>query len=427
MNIFKSSAIFTSSHLSRWVRAHRIANWAFLDQAVVSGSNFLTGILLARYLGLGEFGRFSLAWIVVLFFSGLQTAMIISPMMSLGPMQETDQLPSYYGAVFMQQLIWAGSSFVVIFLGVWGSQFLFPIWKANDIALPLASALLAYLLQDFIRRYFFVKDLAHLALINDSISYIGQLCFLITFAQFATLKAGEALWIIAGTSGIAVAVGLFTVSPLYLSRNYFIKVFSRHWNLSKWLICSSLMQFASSQFFFLIAGYKLGAASVGAMKAAQNVIGILHIVFQSFENFVPSQASREYLSGKREALSRYLTKIVKFGCSVTVIIAGLCFFFAEFWMNLIYGNEYSGYGYILQWLSITYIIIFFAFPITAGLRTIERTKGIFVAFSYSSIFSVIFSCTLVSHIELKTILFGLLISKIIVSYFLFIEYKKKVN
>ena len=31
-------------------------NWALADQAMLSGINFLTGILLARYLGITEFG-----------------------------------------------------------------------------------------------------------------------------------------------------------------------------------------------------------------------------------------------------------------------------------------------------------------------------------------------------------------------------------
>ena len=37
-------------------------NWAVTDQALVSGANFATGVLLARSLGLEEFGRFTLLW-----------------------------------------------------------------------------------------------------------------------------------------------------------------------------------------------------------------------------------------------------------------------------------------------------------------------------------------------------------------------------
>ncbi len=44
---------------------HRTMNLAFLDQVMVSGANFLGGILLARLFGIYEFGRFTLVWMVV--------------------------------------------------------------------------------------------------------------------------------------------------------------------------------------------------------------------------------------------------------------------------------------------------------------------------------------------------------------------------
>ena len=40
-------------------------NWALADQAIVSGASFITTVLIARYLGMEEFGRFALAWLGV--------------------------------------------------------------------------------------------------------------------------------------------------------------------------------------------------------------------------------------------------------------------------------------------------------------------------------------------------------------------------
>ena len=39
-----------------------------MDQAVVSGAGFITGVLLARFLGLSSYGVFAMSWLVVLFF-----------------------------------------------------------------------------------------------------------------------------------------------------------------------------------------------------------------------------------------------------------------------------------------------------------------------------------------------------------------------
>ena len=83
-------------------------NWALADQTMVSGVNFLTGILLARYLGLEEFGRFTLAWMAVLFVNSLQSGLIVQPMMSIGPKQAEDETSAYYGAVVAQQLAAGG-------------------------------------------------------------------------------------------------------------------------------------------------------------------------------------------------------------------------------------------------------------------------------------------------------------------------------
>ena len=56
------------SHLTRLRREA----WALGDQALVSGMNFMTNVLLARLLGMKEFGIFTLAWMAVLFFNSLQ-------------------------------------------------------------------------------------------------------------------------------------------------------------------------------------------------------------------------------------------------------------------------------------------------------------------------------------------------------------------
>ncbi len=44
---------------ARFLARYSHINWAVGDQAMVSAVNFLTGIFLARYLGLAEFGPYT--------------------------------------------------------------------------------------------------------------------------------------------------------------------------------------------------------------------------------------------------------------------------------------------------------------------------------------------------------------------------------
>ena len=70
-----------TNRLSRFLGGREI--WALVDQALVSGSNFLTNIVLARMVGIEAFGAFTFAWMAVLFMNGFQNALIVAPMMSV--------------------------------------------------------------------------------------------------------------------------------------------------------------------------------------------------------------------------------------------------------------------------------------------------------------------------------------------------------
>src|SRR5258708_5422071 len=148
--------------------SQRMRNFAAFDQVLASGSNFLTGILLVRALGLFEYGRFALAWMFVEFLASLQTAAIIQPMLNIGSKQAETDRDRYYDAVFAQQVI----ACMVFGPVAWASATLAG-WLLSDpefdrLALPLCAAVMAYQLQSFFRRYFFALTLPTPVLATDA-------------------------------------------------------------------------------------------------------------------------------------------------------------------------------------------------------------------------------------------------------------------
>ena len=91
--------------------------WSLLDQGVVSGCNFLLGVLLARLLGLNDFGVFTLCWSVLLLTAGIQNALVIYPMLTLGPKLIGRAAREYYIASFYHQMAFAILSVSIIILG----------------------------------------------------------------------------------------------------------------------------------------------------------------------------------------------------------------------------------------------------------------------------------------------------------------------
>ena len=89
-----------------------------MDQAIVSGSNFLTGILVARFLGIESFGVYTLLWAVVIFVLSIQMSVISQPMMTIAPKQPVEYESKYYGAVITNQLVFSFISSFLLWLSV---------------------------------------------------------------------------------------------------------------------------------------------------------------------------------------------------------------------------------------------------------------------------------------------------------------------
>ncbi len=75
-----------------------------LDQAIVSGGNFLIGIILTRVLGLQSYGEYSLLWLLVLFASSIQHAGILTPMYTFAPQLEKEKQRTYLHNLLALQL-----------------------------------------------------------------------------------------------------------------------------------------------------------------------------------------------------------------------------------------------------------------------------------------------------------------------------------
>ena len=411
------------------IRRYRHVNWALSDQAMVSGVNFITGILLARYLGLEEFGRFTLAWMAVLFVNNFQHAAIISPMMSIGPKQPDSEAPTYYGAIFIQSIIFSCATCLLLFAGVLLSDMLFPEWQVRGLALPLSIAAFAFQFQDFMRRYFFTVERQGVAFGSDAIRYLGQIAILINLFIFLRepMDASKIFWVIAITSLTAAVFGFFFVERLEVNGATLRKTTDRHWESSKWLVGSALVKWFTGNMLFIFAGAMLGVAAVGALKAAQNLMGVLHILFMGLENIVPIRAAKYYHKEGKKALQNYLKRVTTMGLGATAAISIAAIIGSNFWIGLVFGQEYMGYGYLLQWYAFIYILLFLSMPLRSALRAFEQTKPIFWSRFWGACFSVVTAYPLISVYKLSGVMFGLLGIQLIIIATLYHSFIKELG
>jgi O-antigen/teichoic acid export membrane protein len=406
-----------ASHLSRQIsgsiKRFGNINWALADQAMLSGVNFFTGILLARYLGVTEFGIFTLAWLIVEFVQGIQYSLIIMPMISIGPKQSEHARLDYLGSVMLQQVGFAVLSSVLFLTGVWTADHFFPDWGLGELIWPLALALLVSQFQNFARRYFFAFRRSAVAFLVDFVRYAGQIAILFWLLLTVNMNAAGALWVIVGTSLASTVLAVFFVEKVKWNRENFHITLVRHWAFSKWLMLSELMRWATGNFYMFVAGGMIGAAGVGAIRATQNLVGMSHILMLGLENVVPAGAARRLSKSGKQAFLRYLMLMMLFGASIVGTIVVVASAAPEFWLDLIYGKDYVGYGHLVVWWSVIYFIAFLAQQLSIGLRTIERTKSIFWAHLVTAIISVASVYPLIAYFGMVGVMIGLLMIVVI--------------
>jgi O-antigen/teichoic acid export membrane protein len=390
---------------------------------MVSGVNFLTGILMARLMGIEELGRFTLIWMIVLFFSNLHSALIISPMMSIGPQQTAEKKPAYYGTVVVHQTVYVALSAIILWVGLLVTSGAHSAWHLQGLTPPLIACVIFYQCQEFLRRYLFTCGQNGMAFFNDVISYLGQMTLLLLLFLFAKPDTAMVLWVIAGTSALAFLCGSTVLKGLNFSMSENERVLRRHWISSKWLLSSTIMLWISGNFMIIMAGSLLGVAAAGVLKACQNILGITHILFNALSNIVPIQAGKILSTNGLKSMEHFTRKMIYAGGLATLAIALPALLAPETILKIVYNPKMSSYSPVLRVYALLYLVMFFNQMLTFLLRTIENTKPVFTGYLATAIFSICITYPVNKYYGIQGTVWGMLLLTLVNFSILFSGYR----
>lgn len=392
---------------------YRQVNWALCDQAMVSGANFLTNIMLVRYLGLEEYGRYVLAWMAIEFVRILHEPLIVAPMVTIGPKQMEKDAAAYYSVVtFLQFSLCLLASFALIAI-VYLLNLYISSWNLDGLAPIMGFAAVAYHFQQYIRRCAFARNNPNIAFGSDAVRYLGQLAILIGLAQYRPLDSRDAILITATTAFIGIFCALPILRPAGFNRQTLNAVVSRHWNFGKWLVPAAILGRATGDIFMAIAGAAIGAAAVGGIKAARNIVAVTHILLMGFENVIPIRAAQRFAEDGKAGLIQFLRRFGFASCGLVSIPILIVASVPEFWLTLFYGDDFVGQGYLVQWWAVIYMLIFLIKPPMVGLRALEYTKPIFAQNLLIAIVGLSLCYPLIDTMGVTGVLLGLTILEII--------------
>jgi O-antigen/teichoic acid export membrane protein len=388
---------------------------ALLDQALVSSANFVSGVLLARFLGLKEYGIFAMAWLVVLFFGSIQQSFIIAPMQTMVPKRDSEERARLRTSLFLIQLSMGLAAMAL----TWGfchlsETLFFDQTPLDGLTVVLPVAVFSFLMNEYFRKLFFSESRQFTALVLDIISYGTQLAGLFLVASYGELDLRRGLIIIALSNSISTVYGLLRSKGLSADFRHFLPHLREVWTYSGWLIGTSLLQWCSGNFFIITAGGLLGPAPVGAIRMAQNVVGVLNILFLAMENFIPSNAARIYHEHGLRYLYTYLRQVMLLAGVATLAALSMIVVFSREIITMLYGSGFEQYDSVLLGFSIVYAFVFTGLPLRYFIRTVEKNRDIFVSYVLSAGTSLLLAGPIVSSYGITGVVIGLVLAQVIV-------------
>lgn len=389
-------------------RQYRDMNWSLVDQAMVSGSNFLTGVLIARALGLEGFGVYTLIWLIAVFIQNLQHALINTPLLTYGARAEADERSVLLGAVMTRQLVFSGASTLITFVTMVAAMAAQQI-PGIAMAAALSACVASCQWQDFFRRLYFTVEKPFVGTMIDAVRYLGQPIVLIGFLVFSdgNISVTTALWITALAASLSCLAALVDLPRIDAPGRAFDTINDQHWEFGKWMAGTAVLQWIALNIFTLLSGALLGPAYAGALKAAQSLLGILHIPFFALDNFLPARGIKMLRDKGRDGLHDMLNTYLVVGTAAVSAVAAIFFIAPEFWLGLVFGEEFTQNADVLRWYGLIYVFYYINLIYRFGLRILEQTRAIFLGYVVAVGVLAIAAYPLLLHVGLAGAIIGL--------------------
>lgn len=391
------------------------------DQIMVSGSAFATNLLLARALGLSAYGQFSAVVLIQLFLLSIQQAAGSGIYQVVWPGLQATRQKAYTNGLLYVLMGWLAA--LALAGGLAYSLLPDRIIPYDGSFLVAATVLTAlFLVQDFLRKTLLVQQRAGRALWLDSLTNGSQMLLLAIAWLRGDLSLLSALWIIGLTFLPSVVLGLLWLKPdRYRSADRRL-VWQLHRQQGGWMLLSALTQWLAGNFFIVAGGWWLGAATLGALRLAQYIFGVLNVWLQALESYVVPRAAQ--LTDAPDKLVAYLWRVLAKSLAGVLPVLLLLTLFAGQLLSLLGGADYQAFGYVMHGLSALYLLVVGSYPIRILLRVRHLNKHYFIGYALATGFSLATASWLIPAFQLKGILIGMFLSQaILLGYWIWVLQK----
>jgi len=332
--------------------------WSLLDQGLVSASNFFIGILLARGLGIEAFGLYVVGLSLLLYANTFLQSLVVGQMMSILPPVDKVRyknflVQGYFGYALLISVVASIFVYILTFVIDYFSESL----NLQYLHLIIGVTVFGFMIQDWLRRYLYATSNPRAVFIIDIVAYGGQfLCLFVLFwNDQLSIERAFMVYFVTFFLTALLTVYFFKLQPNF---RYSRRLFVKFWKINRdYLYTGQLNWFAGSGIILIGAGM-IGAQAAAAIKAVQNLLGPIVVLFQWMDNVIIVKASLVFKESGYTGMTEYLKRIALFGSLGLMFFIVVLIFFSESLIVFIYGSEYRIFAYLIVFQGVYYLFLY---------------------------------------------------------------------
>ena len=402
-------AILSNDTLRQYLAWIQKGGFAVLDQGLFAGTNFLVGVLLARWLEPVAYGAFSTAYSIFLFMGTLHAALWTEPMLVYGSGRFRKQYHHYQKVLLIYHWrfgLVSSTSFAILSIIFFTINQ--PELGQSFAGLGIASPFILYLW--LVRRSAYVLLKPQYAALGGGLYLVLYLGLSFLLFQINLLNEISSLCTMAiaaaGASGIAQIQIKAEENKFQDNLLESDTVINLHLQYGKWALVASGLSWVPLNLYYIVIPFFNGLQASAMLKALMNLImPILQFNAALAGLFVPV-FTRSLNNGKTWGYFRKgLLMLTAFSITYWIIIIA----FGNNLFSWLYGGKFPAESYYFILIGSLPVISSWVNTFGALLKSLEKPNIVALSYALAAIVSVI-AIIIIVYIGFAGALIGMIAS-----------------
>ena len=365
---------------------------AVVDYGLISGSNFLLGILLARWLSPSEYGAYALSFSFFILAGFLYQTLLLEPLSVFSGTLFRDNLRGYLKTALW--IHWALSLVMCLVLAI-AAIVTHEIGHSHLLAVALAGMTIAtpFILMHGLARRSFYLTMSPGPAAFGSVFY----CVLVTGGVFLVFRWGGlssfTAFLIMGFAALVTSVIMVfqlngTLEPA-IGRPRLRPTCGKHWEYGRWALATCIVGWIPNYIYLPLVSSFSGMAAAGELRALMNLAAPVLQTYAALSMLFLPYAARIQSQNGRAAASSLNRRLAFLFVAGSVAYWAVLIPLKQPLFHFLYGGKYMESAYLIPLFALETTIWSASLGPAILLRAMESPRSLFIANGAASAVAVL--------------------------------------